>query len=103
VLVTLSLDLHLAGINIAQVFWGLWLIPMGLLVFKSGYLPRIIGVLLIIGGLGYLTDSFTFFLLPNFDVTVSQFTFIGEVLLPLWLLIKGVNVEQWQKRALEAV
>jgi hypothetical protein len=74
---------------------------MGYLVFKSGFLPRILGVLLMVGCFGYLIDSATFFLLPDFDVTVSQFTFIGELLLPLWLLIKGVNVEQWQKRALE--
>ncbi len=99
-LVPLFLDFHLAGINIAQVFWGLWLIPMGALVFKSGYLPRIIGVLLIIGGFGYLIDSVTFFIFPSFGVTFAEFTFLGEVLLPLWLLIKGVNVEVWEKRAL---
>jgi len=43
-----------------------------------------------------------FFLFPNFDTTVSEFTFLGELLLLLWLLIKGVNVEQWEKRALES-
>jgi hypothetical protein len=75
---------------------------MGYLVFKSGFLPRILGVLLMIGCFGYLIDSFIFFLYPDFDVTISQFTFIGELLLPLWLLIKGVNVEQWEKRALES-
>jgi hypothetical protein len=101
-LVPLFLDLHEHGINIAGIFWGLWLFPMGYLVFKSGFLPRILGVLLMIGCFGYLIDSATFFLLPNFDATISQFTFIGELLLPLWLLIKGVNVEQWEKRALES-
>jgi len=102
VLVSLLLDLHESGIFIAQIFWGLWLFPMGYLGFKSGFLPRIIGILLMIGCFGYLFDSFTAFLFPNFGVTVSEFTFLGEVLLPLWLLIKGVNVEQWEKRALEA-
>jgi len=101
-LVPLFLDLHEHGINIAGIFWGLWLFPMGYLVFKSGFLPKILGVLLMIGCFGYLIDSATFFLLPNFDATISQFTFIGELLLPLWLLIKGVNVEQWEKRALES-
>jgi hypothetical protein len=72
------------------------------LVFKSGYIPRILGVLLIISGSGYLIDSFGKFLLPNYDLTISMFTFIGEVCLLLWLLIKGVNVEQWKKRALES-
>ncbi len=101
-LVPLFLDLHEHGINIATIFWGLWLFPMGYLVFKSGFLPRILGVLLMIGCFGYLIDFFTFFLFPNFDAKISGFTFWGEVLFPLWLLIKGVNVEQWEKRALES-
>jgi len=100
--VMLFLDLHEHGIFIAQLFWGLWLFPMGYLIFKSGFLPRIIGVLLIIGCFGYLIDSVIFFLFPNIDVTLSGFTFIGELLLPLWLVIKGVDVEQWEKRALES-
>jgi hypothetical protein len=78
---------------------------MGYLAFKSGYIPRILGVLLIIAGFGYLIDSFAVFLLPNFYATISQFilfTTYGELLFPLWLLIKGVNVEQWEKRALES-
>ena len=100
--VMLFLDLHEHGIFIAQLFWGLWLFPMGYLVFKSGFLPGFIGVLLMIGCFGYLIDSVIFFLFPDVDVTLSSFTFIGELLLPLWLVIKGVDVEQWKKRALEA-
>ena len=53
-LVPLFLDLHEHGIGIAGMFYGLWLFPMGYLVFKSGFLPRILGVLLMIGGFGYL-------------------------------------------------
>jgi hypothetical protein len=98
--VMVFLDLHEHGILIASIFWGLWLFPMGYLVFKSGYIPRILGVLLMIGCFGYLIDFVTFFLFPNFDVIISGFTFIGELLLPLWLLFKGVNVEQWEKRSL---
>jgi uncharacterized protein (DUF486 family) len=98
-LVPLLLDLHQLGISIAGIFWGLWLFPMGYLVFKSGFLPRILGVLLIIGCFGYLIDSFAAFLFPNFGVKIALFTFWGEVLLPLWLLIKGVDVEAWSKRA----
>jgi hypothetical protein len=100
-LAALFLDLHEVGIQIASIFWGLWLFPMGYLVFKSGYIPKMIGVLLIIGCFGYLADSFAFFLFPNFGMTISQFTFIGELVLPLWLLIKGVNVAQWEKFALQ--
>ncbi len=100
-LVMLFLNLHEHGFMIAHIFWGLWLFPMGYLVFKSGFIPKILGVLLIIGGLGYLIDFVTFFFIPDFDA-IKMFTFLGEVLLPLWLLIKGVNVEQWEKLALES-
>jgi hypothetical protein len=55
-----------------------------------------------IGCFGNLIDVVTFFLFPNFDVTISPYTGIGELLFLLWLLIKGVNVEQWEKRALES-
>jgi hypothetical protein len=100
-LASLFLDIYKHGFSIAHIFWGLWLFPLGYLVFKSGFLPKVIGVLLIIAGLGYLVDFTLFFLFPDITVTVSEFTFVGEVLLILWLLIKGVNVEQWEKRALE--
>ena len=85
-----------SGILVTQVFWGLWLLPLGFLVFRSGFLPKPLGILLVIGGAGYLVDSGTQFLFPGL-ATISQFTFIGELLLPLWLLIKGVNVERWQQ------
>jgi hypothetical protein len=94
-------ELQKHGINIATIFWGLWLIPLGLLVFKSEFIPKLFGILLIIGGFGYLVDFFTFALFPEFNVTLSEFTFIGELLLPLWLLIKGVNVDKWKKQVLD--
>lgn len=99
-MVPLFFNLHDHGINIAQIFWGLWLLPMGYLVFRSGYLPKLLGVLLMIGCFGYLLDSFLYFLVPGFGISFSEFTFIGELLLPLWLLIKGVNVQQWEARSL---
>jgi hypothetical protein len=99
-LVKLFLDLYETGIQIAKIFWGLWLFPFGYLVFKSDYIPRILGVLLIIAGFGYLFDVVTFFLFPNFP-SIALFTWWGELLIALWLLIKGVNSEQWEKRALE--
>jgi len=100
-LVMFSLDLLNHGFMIAYIPWGLWLFPLGYLVFKSGYIPRILGILLIIGCFGYLIDFVTLLLFPNF-VEIRFFTFIGELLLPLWFLIKGVNVAQWEKRALES-
>ena len=100
-LVPLVLDLREHGLLIAQLL-SIWLLPLGYLVYKSGFLPRIFGVLLIIAGCGLLIDFVTFLVFPNFGVTLSLFTFWGEPLFALWLLIKGVNVEQWEKRALES-
>ena len=95
--VMLYLDLYEAGLRIAYIFWGLWLLPLGYLVYKSGFLPRILGVLLMIGCFGYLIDFFQYFLFPNFEVitypglavaTVAEFSLCG------WLLIKGVKTQQ---------
>ncbi|MGB8981780.1 MAG: DUF4386 domain-containing protein [Anaerolineales bacterium] len=94
------LRLHGQGLNIAQIFWGLWLFPMGYLVFKSGFLPGILGILLIIGCFGYVTQSLAAFL--GYNVSIIFFTSWGELFLLLWLLIKGVNAEQWKERALES-
>jgi hypothetical protein len=100
--VPLFLNLHEHGVFIAQIFWGLWLFPMGYLIFKSNFLPLALGILMIIGGFGYLVDSFVYFIFPDFNVTFSEFTFLGELLLPLWLMFKGVNHEQWENYALKS-
>jgi hypothetical protein len=96
------LRLHGQGLNIAQIFWGLWLFPMGSLVFKSGFLPRLLGVLLIIAAFGYVIQSFAVFLWPSRQLDLIFVTGWGELLLLLWLLMRGVNVEQWNKRAAES-
>jgi hypothetical protein len=95
------LDLYEYGAFIPQ-FLGLWLLPLGYLVFKSGFLPRILGILLMIGCFGYVIDAVLFFLFASSAATLSLFAFIGELLFALWLLIKGVNIEQWEKRTLES-
>jgi Domain of unknown function (DUF4386) len=79
---------------IGQVFWGLWLFPLGLLVFKSGFMPKVLGVLLIFGGVGYILNSLTFLLFPDYKVITyfgSLIGFVSEILFIFWLLIKGVN------------
>ncbi len=53
------------GILVAEIFWGLWLFPLGALVFRSGFLPRILGVLLFVAGIAYLAESITRLLLPR--------------------------------------
>jgi hypothetical protein len=97
---SLFLDIYEHGFNLAHIFFGLWLFPMGYLVIKSGFIPKVIGVFLLIAGVGYLVDFTLFFLFPDITVTVSGYTFVGEVMLLLWLLIMGVKVEQWKKLSL---
>jgi len=102
-LALLFLDAHQYGDYIWQVFFGLHLFVLGYLIFKSGYFPRILGVLVIVGSLGYLTDSFGNFLYPNYDEifgwVVGVTAVIGELPFFLWLLIKGVNVQRYNERA----
>lgn len=92
--------LHNQGLKINMIFWGLWLFPLGYLVFKSGFLPRIIGVMLVIACIGYVAQSFAVFL--GYNLSIILITGWGELMLGLWLLIKGVNVERWEKLALES-
>jgi len=105
-LVPMFFKFHEYGILIASIFWGLWLLPMGYLVFKSGFISRIPGVLLVIAGFGYLTDTFARILSPGYGTTIiaSIITaaLFGEIVFPIWLLITGVNVEKWEKSALES-
>ncbi len=96
----LLLRVHDQGLLIAHIFFGLWLLPMGYLVFRSRFIPKIVGVLLMIAGVGYVVQSFAAFL--GYAVNIILFTGLGELVFLLWLLIKGVNVEQWKKRALES-
>lgn len=63
---------------------------LGYLVFKSGYVPRALGILVMIASLGYLIDSIGGFLSTGYNANVAQFTFVGEVLLMGWLLCKGI-------------
>ena len=98
-LVPFFLELNEYGIYIAYIFWGLWLFPLGYLVFKSGFLPKILGIYLMISCFGYLLDFVTFFFYPDFGMSINMFTGWAELFLCLWLLIRGVNVAQWEKRA----
>jgi hypothetical protein len=65
---------------------------LGYLVFKSGYIPRALGILVMVASLGYLIDSFGAILSAGYNANVAQFTFVGEVLLMVWLLWKGVRL-----------
>lgn len=91
----LFFDMHEYGYTIAAISYGAYLVPLGYLVFKSGYFPRMLGILLMIAGVGQLIPLFQTFLLPNYAVisypglavaTIAEFSFC------LWLLIKGVKI-----------
>ena len=90
-----SLDAFKSGWNIGLVFFGLHLLLLGYLVFQSSYAPKwlgiVLGILLAFAGLGYLADSFGTFLNPNYNISIAQFAFVGEVLLIFWLLWKGIK------------
>jgi hypothetical protein len=91
------------GYELGLMFFALHLFALGYLVYRSGFLPRFLGVLLIVSGIGYVANSFAVFLVPDLaDVTATAVivaALIGELPLTLWLLIKGVNVERWQERS----
>ena len=89
-----SHDLYLHGYEIANVFFALWLIPLGLLVYKSQFLPKILGILLVVGGCSLFLEVFIYFLLPGYETmntillipqTLSEFAFL------IWVLLKGIN------------
>ena len=94
--VMLQLDYYNNGINLVSFFWGLWLFPFGYLVFKSDFLPKILGIFLMAGCFGYLIDTVGNFLYPNYSglgisTIVSMPSSIGEIGTCRWLLIMGVK------------
>lgn len=99
----LFLNLHKHGNVIAAIFFGLWLYPLGVLVFKSGYIPGFLSVFLMIGGSGYLILFLQTFLFPGAEGTLWTnpaliVTHLSELSLMLCLLIIGVNVKRWKER-----
>jgi hypothetical protein len=99
----LSLKLHDIGFGIGLIFFGLTCLVNGYLIFRSGYLPKAIGILIQIAGLCYLTNSFAQLLAPRladiiFPVILVP-AFIGELSFCLWLIVKGVDLPKWNKHA----
>ena len=92
----LFVRLHSQGISIDEIFWGIWLFPFGLLVFRSGFLPRWIGVWLMINCFGYVFLSVISFFFPAYDDKVFLYlqpVLFGELAIMLYLLIRGANVK----------
>ncbi|WP_283136391.1 DUF4386 domain-containing protein [Rhizohabitans arisaemae] len=95
-LTMLFADLHHDGYLIAQMYFGLWLLPLGYLIVKSGYFPKALGVLMVIGCSGHLVDMFARFLAPGIAANISPFAMtppaVAEISLIVWLLVKAVRV-----------
>ena len=98
-LAMLFLEAHSFGFTIGIAFLVIHVFVLGYLIYKSGYFPKIIGILFIIAGLGYLIDSFSLLLIPSYTTTPIYIAIpiaIAELVFPVWLLIKGVNKEGWK-------
>jgi hypothetical protein len=95
-LVLLLLTMHNNGYLIAQIFFGLFLLPLGLLVYQSGMFPRVLGVALVVGCAGYLADALFQFSAPGAATTLGPYLAapagLAEFALIGWLLIRGVRV-----------
>ena len=95
------LGLHGHGAVVATAFWGLWLFPFGILVIKSGFFPRVLGVLLMVAGFAYVASSVTTIVLPAYRQVVSRVMmplYFGEIPIIFWLLIKGARVPETPAR-----
>lgn len=97
------LTLRARAIIALGVYMGLWLLPLGALIYRSGFIPRIIGVLLLVAGCAYVISTVTFFLAPDFFRFSSLFMMVaaaaGEGSIVFWLLIKGVRTEPVEDKA----
>jgi hypothetical protein len=101
-LALMSLRMHARGYAVGGVFFGIYMLLLGRLIFRSGYLPRMPGVLMALGGLSFLTNSFAIFLLPALVARLPDIGMLGgiaELALSLWLMVMGVNVPKWEEKA----
>lgn len=102
-MVSLSLRSYAYGFNVGLIFFGCECVVLGYLIFRSGYIPKAVGMLMLIAGVSYLINSFGLILIPGFTRRVGYSlmapVLAGEGSLCLWLLVKGVNVEKWKTRA----
>jgi hypothetical protein len=94
--VMLALESYNHGISISGIFWGLWLFPFGYLVYKSGFLPKVLGVFLVLGCFGQLINFLGFTLIPDYsEMGIADYvgipSSIGEIGICLWLLIMGAK------------
>jgi len=93
-LAMLFLNLRGFGFDVAQIFWAVWLLPLGMLVYRSGFVPRILGILVIVACCAYMANSFTTLVAPEYERLVGRWASpvkLLELTFPLWLLIAGAT------------
>ena len=106
ILANLALKAHGIAFNIALIFFGCTCLVNGYLIFKSGYLPRLIGILMQVAGASYLAACFAALFAPSIAGAILPamlvLPFVGESAFCLWLLVKGVDAAKWHERAAAA-
>ena len=94
-LATMFLHINIIGVYVVDIFWGLWLFPLAYLTYKSDLFPKIIAIVLVISGIGYIIDSLSFLISQDIHNMLRNYLSIpeaiGEMTMLLWLLIKGVS------------
>lgn len=93
----LFLRMHHLHINGAEILWGMWLFPLGILTYRSRFMPRFLGIWLIVNGVSYLLLSFAGLVMPQYENAMFTYGFpaqLGEVVFMLWLLIRGARPPQ---------
>jgi hypothetical protein len=97
----LALKLHGLGYSISMIFFGIGCGVLGYLIYRSTYLPKLIGILLLVTGFCYLFDSFATIVAPSFSASLYPWPllpgFVSELALCFWLIVKGVNVPKWKE------
>lgn len=99
----LAIRSHTVGFGIALIFFGVACVLLGYLIYRSSYMPKIIGALMALAGICYLVNSFALLLSPPFANRLFPLillpSLVAELSFALWLLLKGVNAQEWDRRA----
>lgn len=99
----LAINMHGHGFGIGLIFFGVACLVRGYLIFKCGFIPKSLGILLAAAGVSYLINSFALLLVPTLAAAIFPGilipAFVGELFLALWLIAKGINIERWQQSA----
>jgi hypothetical protein len=94
-----AIDAYSTIWHVGLILFGVHLLLIGYLAYRSGFMAKVFGILLVVAGLGYLADGFGAVLVPDYSVSIGQFTFVGEVALIFWLLIKGSRKQFSQRES----